>query len=64
MAKLRQISIKFNYKQEAGKCDVCGNEDKAVVEVGNGTKNMSVCDSCADQLTNIHNNMKLMKTGG
>lgn len=61
MAKLRQVSIKFNFKQAPSKCDICGKDDVSIAEVGEITK-LSICDACADQLTSIHNNMKLMRT--
>lgn len=60
MGKLKQISIGFSYKQ--GLCNVCG-KDKLVVEVGTDNK-LSICDVCAIEVNDIHNNMKLMKTGG
>lgn len=62
MAKLKQISIKFNYKQEAGTCGIC-NEEKPVVEVGDIAK-LAICDVCAQQIADVHTNMKLMRTAG
>lgn len=58
MAKLKQVTIEFNFKK--GKCDVCGEEGKPIVEVGDITK-FSICDECSQGCVDIHNNMKLMK---
>ena len=59
MSKLRQITIEFNYKK--GTCDVCGKEEVSVAEVGKDNK-VAICDTCAEQIGGIHNNMKLMKS--
>lgn len=54
MAKLRQIRIKnFNYKRPSGLCNVCGKDDKPVVEVAveiGEIKSLSICDECAQDV--------------